>query len=378
MSPNRVYFCVSNMFLFHGLSPLENIMAVACSYRASIEVITALVESYPQAAGMSNGSGSFPLHLVCDYGCSVDTLHRLLQTPAAIPTLHKLDRLYQRRPLDILNARKNMRQCFQARQSMRQLRQLQQAIIRNEEGATTNLTRGTRGCPDMVADKNNNNKEVVVADRLQQIEQQIREHGNTEFWKKAAVLITAQHTGQPLLLAAAAADNDFDGDDSKPGGQFHLDPHDDVGAKILQAAVANHNCPPSLQEFAILLYQPFLLVPDECGRLPLHVAAAAAETRSYSTGNTTALLLDLMAACPEAAHVRDAQGRLPLMLALQSPLVGKTWTGVTQALVEAYPAALQDLDLPNVLLPRIWSKFASPITLYETLRAFIHQETSFS
>jgi hypothetical protein len=347
----------------------------------------ALLDSYPQAAGMANGSGSFPLHLVCDYGCSVDTLHRLLQTPAAIPTICKLDRLYQRRPLDILNARRNMHQCVQTRQTLRQLRQLQQTIIiQNEEEKDTWKTAGDSRCYYTAANNNSSNTGVAVAERLQQIEQQIREHGNTDFWKKAALLMTAQHTGQPLLLgapAAAGAANDFDGDDDSKPGRTSLphDPHNDLGAKVLQAAIANHTCPPSLQEFAILLYQPFLLVPDECGRLPLHVAAATASNYSATTGctaNNNALLLDLIAACPAAARIRDVHGHLPLTLALQNPRgVGKTWTGVTHALVAAYPAALQEFDLSIVLVPRIWSKFASPNTLYESLRAHIYEGASF-
>ena len=54
----------------------------------------------------------------------------------------------------------------------------------------------------------------------------------------------------------------------------------------------------------------WLKAPDENGKVPLHNALV-----NYSNGNTgvpTAVTLALLAACPEAAKVKNTQGRTPL------------------------------------------------------------------
>lgn len=42
---------------------------------------------YPEGAGMANGSGSYPMHILCDYGCVIDSMRAILESESGVQTL---------------------------------------------------------------------------------------------------------------------------------------------------------------------------------------------------------------------------------------------------------------------------------------------------
>lgn len=295
---------------------------VASSYKATPQVLRAILNAYPQAAGIPTHSGSYPLHLYCDFGGTLDALRILLESPAARDTLHLLDGLYQRRPLEIMNARKNRAEFSQALQIMRRARQRQAALYQD-------IDRG------VVA------REVVQED-LEILDDTVHAYQCMDFWKKPALLIYAEYTGEPPLVRTREEDEE----------ELVV-----TGPEILMATVANPQCPEVLQEFSVLLHYPILLQPlDDHGNLPLHVAA--------QFGNAS-VVVELVNAFPVAASVRNHDGLFPLSLWLQRP----DKTQVPSRLLEAYPAALVDEGLDQRLYPYIWSRLSTPDPLFHSLRA---------
>ena len=143
-----------------GQTPLH----VACSYRASSSVIAALRQAYPAAVHVAmhpHNSRATPLHCLCDYGGSTYSPHhhsslhpnsqqhgppeydsvrslRILlaggndedpDDSSVLPSsINMLDELYQRRPLEILNARKNLYQEQHITEMMQNIRTRQRAL----------------------------------------------------------------------------------------------------------------------------------------------------------------------------------------------------------------------------------------------------------
>ena len=285
---------------------------VASSFRASESVISLLVKSFPEAAGLPTHSGTYVLHLLCDYGTTYGVLHHVLRTKESIASLSKEDPIYQRKPLHILNGRKNMRSCQRARDTMRALRlRIRMMIAAGEKSRLEDI---------------NFLKRKIIED-----------FANDDTWLKASLLLVAEATQKPL----------------SSGG---VDP-----CEVLHASIYIEDCPPSFQEWAILLYEEFLRVPSKNdGRLPLHVAA--------NRGNT-GLLLDLVEACPSAAAVRDIRGDLPLHLALRQKASWR-WDDGLGALIEAFPDAIEDLRLTDSVYPYIWSKLSTRESLFNAVRSY--------
>lgn len=267
---------------------------------------------------------------MCDYGThSPDAIRFVLQTEAGISTIRALDPTYQRRPLHIMNGRKNMRNCQQARDTMRGLRRKVQSL--------ENSRKRKSGVQE------NSNDEEEIQGELSRLKTELMEYAEDDVWKKVSLLLVAEYRQRPIPA---------DG---------HVDPRD-----VLHAAIQIEDCPTSFQEYAILLYEDFLLTPlinngHGCvaGDLPLHVAA-----RRQNAG----LILDLLVACPEAAAVRNAQDELPLKLALSAASQQdkrhqdqqqQHWDDGIGALVEAHPAALGELSLPDAVYPIIWARLSA-------------------
>lgn len=269
---------------------------VACSYRASTEVIQAILEAYPEAAGEASDSGSFPLHLACDYGCSVDTLRSLVQTEAGAATVLKKDRTFRRKPLQILNGRKSLSNFIRSMNELREARITQRAL-RAEGGV---------------------GQEV----ELQRLDK--------NFWQKAAILMLVEYLKRPLT------DDDID------------------DARILHACIGSSECPQSVQEFAILLYEDQLLTPDENGELPLH---------NVSRDGSPAFMY-VLAGNTSAASVRNEQGMLPLEIAVRNRN-----TCYLRKLLEANPSALYELNLDDRLYPKVWSQLSTPDALFRAIRS---------
>lgn len=286
-----------------GQTPLH----VACSYRASPDIVAAIIESYPEAAGMADASGSCPLHLLCDYGCSTESLRSVLQTTAGSSTVLKADRAYQRRPLYILNARKNLYEFQRWLKDTRDVR-LRQVAIRQKM------------CADM--------------EQIQQLEEIVDAHRNLEFWQKISLLLYVEYYGCESI--------------------------DDISDdQVLHAAVGVADCPPSLRELAIALNAHELLTPDKVGRLAIQVAI---EQSRYD------LVIEMLRLQPSVAQTRNRQGMLPLALAVrhfQCP----SWEKGIGLLVELHPAALEEVELEDIFIPLVWSKISSVCALFNAVRS---------
>lgn len=286
---------------YHSFYSRLNIIidAVAASYRAAGEVIRALLKAYPEGAGVASNARSLPMHIVCDYGASVDAIHAILETRAGVESLSLLDGTFQRNPLHILNARKGMHEFHNAIFSLRRER--------------------AKGRPDSLP-----MKDLVVR------------CGDLEFWKKASLLIQTEYTGNVLLDVDDYVDN----------------------AYIVHACAGIDLCPPALLEYAMLLYPEQLVIPDENGQLPLHIAASRSDT---------VILTDVLGACPGASKLRNRHGQLPIELAVES---GRQWTDGVGQLLEANPGSLEVLNIDERVYPLIWSRLSGgPNVIFESMRA---------
>lgn len=300
---------------------------VASSYRVSSDVLIPVLCAYPEAAGIPNGSGSYVLHLLCDYGASAYVLHHVLQTAAGSSSIRMEDPIYRRRPLHILNGRKNLQMCQHTRDTLRTLRRKLRTL--QAGGGVVSNESEIDQCEE----------EIIALTQT-----------NNDLWNKVAVLLVAENTRQPLSANFPTP------------------------CEILHAAINIVDCPSSFQEQAILLYSDLLMRPmttttttatscgsTDRGAVPLHVAADRGDT---------ALLLDLVQACPAAATVRTVRGEFPLSTATRrQPSWG--WEDGIGALVHANPAALEELHLPDTLYPRIWSRLSSSReSLFCAIRSF--------
>jgi hypothetical protein len=203
---------------------------------------------------MANGAGSYPMHILCDYGCVLDSLRAILETERGLQSLIRKDRLFGRCPLLILNGRKG----FHSNNDFDALRR-ERAKYATGDAAERDCTRI---------------RELVMACEA------------VEFWQKASLLILAEYKGAPLVSTDVV----------------------DYG-HIVHACAGIQECPPSLLEYSLLLYPEQLLVRDENGHLPLHIVSSRSDAANA---------IDILQACPQASKVRDDEGRLPIELAVQS------------------------------------------------------------
>lgn len=278
---------------------------VACSYRASSEVIRALLKAYPEGAGLVNCSGSFPMHTLCDFGCVVDSMQAVLETEGGVESLTRNDRIFRRCPLLILNGRKGVHNEFNT--------------LRRERAKFLSDAVAERDCTRI--------RELVASCEA------------VEFWQKASLLIMAEFRGSPLL------------------------PTENVDrGHLVHACAGIHECPPTLLEYALLLYPEQLLVPDENGQLPLHIVASRQDAPNAK---------DILGVCLDASKVRNQDGRLPIELAVES---GWSWTDGVGKLLAANPTSLEALNVDERLYPWIWFSLSrkphgSTSALFESLRA---------
>ena len=324
---SNVFCCHFNLVFF--------VPTVAISYRASVEVIRALLEVFPESAGLADGVGAHPLHLLCDYGSSVDSLRAVLETPTGAATIgRRMDiKSRPRTALEILNARMHYAEFRRAVTSMREARKRQQTIrndlqqqqqqqqqqildfgvLGDTEHANVPNIRQTSAESEPNADNRDwdggqNTRAPTTTSTsehynamLQRHERMIQSFQQNDYWQKAAMLILVEYTQQPLPLEG-----------------LH-----DAQANVVHACSGVSRCNRHLLEFAILLHQDDLIQKlDADGRLPLHVAAEnhAASLLVNNSSNqslTEEILFQILYACPKAAFVQDKNGMLPLAAALQ-------------------------------------------------------------
>ena len=377
---------------------------MAISYRASVEIIRSLLEVFPESAGLANGVGAYPLHLMCDYGSSVESLRAILETPEGAATVSR--RMGQSSTaLDILNVRRNFPPFRRALMSMREARKRQQTIrnemqrrqgqLQQENGLRRHLPdqnvleAGEHGdesnardpTSDSNVDNSNNNSNgddgsargrgtLTSSEQtnamLQRLERMIASFQQNDYWQKAAMLILVEYTRQPLSLEGL---------------------HDEQ-TNIVHACAGVSSCNPFLLEFALLLHQDDLIQKkDSNGRLPLHVAAinhaaSLLGNDSASQRLTQGMLLQILEACSKAAFVQDKNDKLPLAVALQElgrpttkacgDKTKKVWSPGLQRLLDANLAALETLNLDERFYPLILKRMTSPNELFLCLRRHPH------
>jgi hypothetical protein len=312
-----------------GLYPLH----VACSYRASAEVIQALIMAYPEAAILPTKSGVYPIHFLCDYGgSSVESVKALLNCLEGMHSVVMVDPRFQRRSLFIFNERKNLREQQEDTELVRDRRMMQRAILREFAQPSVN------GWEELVGLHN---------ELFSRFEDDIEPLHKSVFWRTVVLLVVAEY--QHILTAQAGRDA---ADLQLPEHIINEDTANDVvqlkrrQSTILHAFVGNPECPPALQEHAVLLYEPHLLTQDDKGRCPLHLAT---ETYALDWSEASSqLIMALLQACPTAASVRDTRGCLPLSLVLGKGHRAWNMEASTQGLdklIDAYPLALFEPDI---------------------------------
>ena len=292
---------------------------VACSYRASPQVIAELLRVYPQAAGIKiPKDGSYPLHLLCDFGCPVESIRLILQEPAGISSITKEDAAYKRRPLAILYGRKNLRVFARVAHSSRNARKQQRIICKQGPG------------------------DEQQQQELKRLDDKVVEgFRNYSFWQKAAMLSLVEYTQQ--ILPTDGSIEDIVNSDA-----------------VLRACVGNPLCPFSIQGFAVSLHYNKLDQPDENGNLPLHIAS--------STVGNGSVIRELVLACPKAAHFRNKDGDLPLSILLRHP--DCAWEDGIGPLLRVCPSALVDEVRDRRLYPLVWARFSdSPSRMYGFIRS---------
>lgn len=282
-----------------GYLPLHT----ACCYRASSGVIRALVQVFPQSAGVTIESeteqhgGSTPLHLLCDYGCQADSLRVILETVPGATSSRQKDWIYRRTALQILNERKNMNEFHSHLAELRRLKgRNPNALAPSEDGQRQDKSMET----------------ALLLER-------IRTMG---FWEKAQLLALAEFTQQSVTSVEPAA------------------------TTVMHALIGLNVSRPAILEFAGFMAPHELLWHDGHGDLPLHLAARC----SHDVVICIVLLAETMAAC-----VPNGDGHLPLQIYLARDRQ-RPWDHVIKKLIVAFPLAIEHLEIDRRLYPLIWSR----------------------
>ncbi len=113
---------------------------------------------------------------------------------------------------------------------------------------------------------------------------------------------------------------------------------------MVHAAVKNE-CPQDLLRYIIETRPEEVRQVNELGRLPLHVAANAAPDAAESSYHYKFVVDELLYSYPDGAASSDAEGKLPLQLAIESE---KKWIGGgVKSLHDVYPDAISRVAMDN-------------------------------
>ena len=117
---------------------------------------------------------------------------------------------------------------------------------------------------------------------------------------------------------------------------------------LVHNAVRAGSCPPDLLRYIVETNLEMVAEPDSRGNLPLHYAAGHADVCRLSAAQppesySKYVIDELLYAYPEGAGVANADGALPITLAIES---GKKWIGGgIRSLHEAYPMGIEQINL---------------------------------
>jgi hypothetical protein len=129
----------------------------------------------------------------------------------------------------------------------------------------------------------------------------------------------------------------------------------------INACLSINNCPPSLLEYALLVYRNELMKKDrdDHDNLPLHKVCSQYERPPK---DMQWRVMEVLGACPEAAAVTNSDGKVPLDLfvnrkncdGLVDERKGRVgWSEALRQLIIAYPVGLEVLNVPVGLYPLI-------------------------
>ena len=271
---------------------------MACCYNASSDIVRALVQAYPPAAGITmtikirSYAHYAPLHFLCDDGGKTDSIRALLEVQEGALSTRFKDR-YGVNPMRRLSLSGFNKEISSLVDEMRQVNQ--QEVLG-----------------------------IVQADLLRK---RIR---GTEFWKKVELLAVAEYN-QVLI---------------PPGQQLRMHQSTTTAVHIF---LELQFCPIVVFEIALFFEPKALMQKDEIGDIPLHIAAR----RSYDE-----LIQKILRAQPLAAAIPDASGVLPLQIYIRRRHV-TSWSPLLKELIVAFPSAVRNLNLDLRLYPCLWSRLNS-------------------
>ena len=269
---------------------------MACCYNASSDIVRALVQAYPPAAGITltikirSYAHYAPLHFLCDDGGKTDSIRAVLEVQEGALSTRFKDH-YGVNPMERLSLFGFNEEISSLVDELRQVNQ--QDVL-----------------------------DIVQADLLRK---RIR---GTEFWKKVELLALAEHNQVPIL----------------PGRRLSMH---QSNTTVVHIFLELQFCPIVVFEIALFFVPKALMQKDVVGDIPLHIAAR----RSCDE-----LIQEILRAQPLAAAIPDASGVLPLQICIQRV---KSWSPLLKELIVAFPSAVRNLNLDLRLYPLLWSRLNS-------------------
>lgn len=330
-----------------GRSPLH----VACDHDAPAVVVQALLQAYPEASRLVGTSNMNPLHITCSsQHASVQVVQVLLEGGLEIQS--------SMRDVDGDTPLHAACRCGAPIEVLEVLLLANPSAVheRDYEGLTPLLRLWVRYFVILGND---------VIDAVQGRDDLKGELG--EAWNKTELLLRAAYHGS--LQASTAV-----------RGEAPTWTTAGVRNTVFRAvhAASAVDCPRQVVKIATKVYPAQLDEVDEEGRIPLTIAAVTPAWKMRDLSDEGYILEDrihgdesqyddmdnaeqvgpnqlypsvieiLVTAAPETAQFRDADGRIPLQLAISH---GKKWTTGVRALLEAYPDAIMLHDPMTNLLP---------------------------
>ena len=281
---------------------------MACCYNASSDIVRALVQAYPPAAGITltikirSYAHYAPLHFLCDDGGKTDSIRALLEVQGGALSTRFKDR-YGQNPMERLSLSGFNKEISSLVDELRQVDQQD------------------------VLDMRYNDRWHEQSKTIGFLRKRIR---GTEFWKKVELLAVAEYN-QVLI---------------PPGQQLRMHQSTTTAVHIF---LELQFCPIVVFEIALFFEPKALMQKDEIGDIPLHIAAR----RSYDE-----LIQKILRAQPLAAAIPDASGVLPLQIYIRRRHV-TSWSPLLKELIVAFPSAVRNLNLDLRLYPLLWSRLNS-------------------
>lgn len=120
--------------------------------------------------------------------------------------------------------------------------------------------------------------------------------------------------------------------------------------RLVHALTCIPDCPRILFDLGLKLHPDQVREQLLDGSLPLHLAVKSPVSIQDNHFKDGYYVCSLLSFYPDASRIRNHKGQLPLHIAIEN---GKSWEGVIQKLLEAYPSALILRDGKHFLLPSL-------------------------